>query len=121
MPIIKSAKKRVRVARKATTRNVRTKRNVNMTVKALAVKSSTDNFAKAQSAIDIAVKKGVLHKNKAARKKRQLVVAAKAAGLKVGAKKSTAKKPTTPKAVTKKPTAKKTAAKKSPAKKTSKK
>ena len=62
----------------------------------------------AQSALDNAVKKGVIHKNKAARKKRQLALAAKAAGSKPSASKKTAKSPakkkvtTTKKAATKK-------------------
>jgi len=120
MPIIKSAKKRVRVAHKATVRNSRTKRNVKTAVKSLRAKYSQDGLQKAQSAIDTAVKKGLLHKNKAARKKRQLAAAAKDAGVKLTANKTAAKKPATkkvaPKSVIKKPAAKKPAVKK-PAKK----
>ena len=111
MPIIKSAKKRVRVAHKATVRNSRTKRNVKTAVKSLRTKYNQDNLQKAQSAVDMAVKKGILHKNKAARKKRQLAAAAKAAGLKLTAKKKTPAKPVAKKTV-KKPAPKKTAAKK---------
>lgn len=88
MPIIKSAKKRVRQARKASAVNARTKRVVKSSIKALRTKATEDTFKKAQSAIDVAAKKGVLHKNKAARKKRQLVAAAKAAGFKIGTKKA---------------------------------
>jgi len=126
MPIIKSAKKRVRVTRKATIRNSRTKRNLKTAVKALhtalkgSKKSATSELRKAQSAIDTAAKKNVLHKNKAARKKRQLAKAAKiAAGVtvaagaaKVAAKKSVAKKAP----ASKKPVPKKTAAPKAAAK-----
>lgn len=121
MPIIKSAKKRVRVARKATVRNVKTKRSLKTALKsfhsAVTGSKAGDAHRKAQSAVDKAAKKGVMHKNKAARKKRQLAAAAKAAGHKVTASKSTAKKaPAKAKTV-----AKKTATKKAPAKKTTKK
>lgn len=115
MPIIQSAKKRVRVARKATSRNVRTKRDINLAVKKLTAKPSSDNFAEAQSAIDTAVKKGLIHKNKAARKKRQLATAAKAAGLKITSKKTAPKKTSDSKPKT--ATTKKSPVKKSPSKK----
>lgn len=117
MPIIKSAKKRVRLTKKATVRNTKTKRELRTAIKefntALVTgKDVAGTFSKAQSAIDSAVKKGLMHKNKAARKKRQLTAAAKTAGKKVFVK---AEKPT------KKPTqAKKTAAKKTPPKKPAK-
>lgn len=134
MPIIKSAKKRVRVARKATARNVKTKRTLKTALKAFQAsisggKKTTKTHAKAQSTLDKAGKKGVLHKNKVARKKRQLSVSAKkAAGVtkpkgvkKAVAKKTVAKKPAVKKAAPKKTVAKKPVAKKSPAKKTAKK
>ncbi len=112
MPIIKSAKKRVRVAEKATIRNVKTKRSLKTALKAFQAavtggKKPADAHAQAQSALDKAVKKGVIHKNKAARQKRQL---AKKAGKPTAAAKKTApaKKPT----AAKKPVAKKTPAKK---------
>jgi small subunit ribosomal protein S20 len=113
MPIIKSAKKRVRVARKATARNVKTKRSLKTAVKALhsaltSGKKVVGEHRSAQSAIDRAAKNKVIHKNKAARKKSQLSRAAKAAA---GASKSTAPKKTT----AKKSPAKKPAAKKKPA------
>lgn len=120
MPIIKSAKKRVRVAKKATIRNVKTKRNLKAALKTFhsAVtgggKKASEAHAKAQSALDKAAKKGVMHGNKVARKKRQLAAKAKAAGTKVAGTTTKAKaKPTT--------VVKKTAAKKPAAKKTSKK
>lgn len=111
MPIIKSAKKRVRVAKKATVRNSKTKRSLKGALKSFHAavtggKKSTEAQAKAQSELDKAVKKGIMHKNKAARKKKQLAAAAKATG---GAK----SKKATP--------AKKAPAKKSPAKKPAKK
>jgi small subunit ribosomal protein S20 len=110
MPIIKSAKKRVKTAEKAATRNSKTKRGLKGALKAFhsAVtggnKDAKKLQSKAQSAIDTATKKGVMHKNKAARKKSQVAKAAKAAA---GA---TVKKATKP--VAKKAPAKKTAAKK---------
>ena len=125
MPIIKSAKKRVRVARKATARNVKTKRNLKSALKAFhssltGGKKSTSAHSKAQSALDKAGKKKVLHKNKVARKKRQLAVKAKAAAgvtKSKGVKKAVAKKPATKKAAPKKIVAKKPAVKKKTAKK----
>lgn len=111
MPIIKSAKKRVRVARKATIRNVKTKRSLRAAVKAIFnTKPSASAVQKAQSEVDKAAKKGVMHKNKAARKKRQLATAAKKAGVKPAAK---VKKAVSPKkTVAKKPVSKKAPAKK---------
>lgn len=99
MPIIKSAKKRVRVAKKNAIRNNKTKRTVKGAIKTLTSSFSSKksvsqkDIAKAQSAIDTAVKKGVISKNKAARKKSQLAKQAKASGykLKAAAKKAPAK------------------------------
>jgi small subunit ribosomal protein S20 len=133
MPIIKSAKKRVKVAEKATIRNVKVKRNVRETLKAFTKAlqdGKSDEIAKTQraamSALDIAAKKAVIHKNKAARKKAQLAAQAKAKGVKpskaVAAKKpadktkpaakTTVKAKTTTKKPTSKAPAKKPAAKK---------
>jgi ribosomal protein S20 len=120
MPIIKSAKKRVKVARKATVRNAKTKRSLKASLKAFVGKPTADSHAQAQSSLDKAAKKNVVHKNKVARKKRQLAKAAKAAGVKpTAAKKAPAKKPAAKaakpavkKAPAKKPAAKKTATKK---------
>ncbi len=126
MPIIKSAKKRVRVAHKAAARNVRTKRTIKASVKTFSAKTTAENLSKAQSAIDTAVKKGLIHKNKAARKKQQLAAQAKAAGVKLSKKsakpatKKIAAKPATKKAVAKKPAVKKAPAKKPASKKTTK-
>lgn len=125
MPIIKSAKKRVRVARKATVRNSKTKRSLKTALKSFAAtvtggKKTATTHRKAQSALDKAGKKGVMSKNKVARKKRQLSAAAKkAAGVTkpTHAKTAKVKKPAVKKAApknvaVKKPVAKKTAAKK---------
>jgi len=110
MPIIKSAKKRVKVAQKAAVRNSKTKRGLKGAIKAFHAaitggkKDAKELQSKAQSALDKAAKKGVMHKNKVARKKSQLAKAAKAAGT----AKPAAKKAAAPK----KAPAKKTAAKK---------
>lgn len=135
MPIIKSAKKRVKVAKKATIRNVKTKRSLKAALKnfhaSLTGKGAAEAHAKAQSNLDKAGKKGVMHKNKVARKKKQLAAAAKKAGVKTAgtakavkkaapAKKAapkTAAKKTAAKPAAKKPAAK-AAAKKAPVKKT---
>lgn len=117
MPIIKSAKKRVRVAEKQSIQNSKTKRSLRESVKAFhtslsAKKNTTKAQAEAYSAIDTAVKKGVISKNKAARKKSQLNAASKSAGTtKAGTKKAKSTKTVA------KPAAKKPAAKKAPAKK----
>ena len=85
MPIIKSAKKRVRVSAKAAVRNSKTKRTLKDAVKSFAKaltggKKVSEAHAKAQSELDKAGKKGVMHKNKVDRKKAQAARAAKAAG-----------------------------------------
>lgn len=119
MPIIKSAKKRVKVTKKATVRNAKTKRTLREAVKAfhVAVKGGkpaevAETKAKAESAIDTATKKNVIHKNKGARKKSQLAKVAKATGAKPVAKAKIVKKPVAKKAPAKKPVAKKAPVKK---------
>ncbi len=128
MPIIKSARKRVKVANKAAVRNSKTKRNLKAALKNFQAavasgKKVNEAHNEAQSALDTAAKKNILHKNKVARKKAQLAASAKAAGAKP-AKKTATKKTTakaSPKSPAKKPATKKPAAKKAPAKKTTKK
>ena len=102
MPIIKSAKKRVRQAKKAAVRNSKTRRALRDALKSLQAsidnkdsKKLSDAQKKVQSAIDTAVKKGLIHKNKAARQKKQLAARAKAGGAKISKSpvKPTAKKP----------------------------
>src|SRR5437879_4049416 len=103
MPIIKSAKKRVKISAKARSRNLHTKRDVRDALKAFAKAlqgGKAAEVAKAQaaamSALDTAAKKAVIHKNKAARQKSRLSSQVKAAGIKpskVPAKKAPAKKP----------------------------
>lgn len=119
MPVIKSAKKRVKVTRKATIRNAKTRRTLREAMKdftAALAGGKKDEIAKtekaAMRAIDTAAKKAVIHKNKAARKKSQVAAKAKAAGSKTApkaAKKAAPAKKTAPKkAAAKKPAAKKT-------------
>lgn len=79
MPNIKSAKKRVKVIKTKTLQNKMIKSNLKTVLKAAdaAVDSNADNK---QEAIKVAIKKvdqacakGIYHKNKAARKKAQLM------------------------------------------------
>ena len=113
MPLIKSAKKRVRVASKASVRNAKTKRSLKGALKRFHKVLGGDSQQsvaaqrQAQSALDKAAKKGIIHKNKAARAKRKLAAKAKAAGV------SQTKKVATKKPSTKKPAAKRTATTKS--------
>jgi ribosomal protein S20 len=144
MPIIKSAIKRMRQTAVRRSRNVQTKRELRDALKAFnaAVEKAVadgkadkvmEALSHAYSKLDTAVKKNVLDKNTAARRKATLSKKAKTAGAKPTA---TAKKATTAKApakkvapakkaveaekpakkvAEKKPAAKKPAAKKAPA------
>jgi small subunit ribosomal protein S20 len=119
MPIIKSAKKRVRTTKKATVLNLKTKRGLRSALKSFRTagvakdsKALIESQRKVQSALDKAGKKRVMSKHKVARKQRQLAAQAKALN-------SGSKKATTPTKKTTKAPAKKLAAKK-PVKKTSK-
>ena len=96
MPIIKSAKKRVRTAKKAAIRNSKTKRSVRTALKEFASKPTDKSLINAQSNIDRAAKKGVIHKNKAARLKKRAAAKAKAAGVKPSPAKAKAKPATKP-------------------------
>ncbi|QQS69013.1 30S ribosomal protein S20 [Candidatus Saccharibacteria bacterium] len=121
MPIIKSAKKRVKVATKATVRNSKTKRSLKAAVKAFgSALAATDKkkavkaLDKVQSELDRAAKKGILHKNKVARKKAQAARNARNAGVPAGVKSDKVKATSVKKAfpVKKAAPAKKPAAKK---------
>ena len=123
MPIIKSAVKRAKQTIIRRERNVATKRTLKEAVKAFNAAPSAETLSAAQSAIDTAVKKNILEKNTAARRKALLSRKAKAAGVTLAPAKKAAPK-TAPKAAAKpaaKTTAKavpaKPAAKKAPAKK----
>ncbi len=101
MPIIKSAIKRAKQTVKRRERNVATKRVLKDAVKAFTAKPTATTLSAAQSAIDTAVKKNVLNKNTAARRKAQLSKAAKDAGVKLGGAKKTTAKPAATKAAPK--------------------
>ena len=135
MPVIKSAIKRVRQEKKRKAYNVGVKNSVKAKFKSVkdeiaAGKPKTNaQLVAAIKEIDRAVRKGVINKHAAARRKSRLTksynaVAAKPYGTenpgKAGAKKATAKKPEAMKVAAKKPAAKKPATKKT-AKKTTKK
>lgn len=120
MPVTKSAAKRVRQNLKRHQRNLRLSRSVHRETKALVAaiakhdsQATRQHFQSAQSALDKAVKKGVIHRNKAARQKSQLARRVKDAkakpATKPAAKKATTKKPATAKATPKKTTTKKPA------------
>jgi ribosomal protein S20 len=127
MPIIKSAIKRAKQTIKRRERNVGIKRDIKEATKAFIAKPTAKGLSAAQSEIDTAVKKGLIKKNTAARRKAQLSAVAKKAGVKLETAKKVATK-AAPKAAVKpvtKPAAKtatkkvaaKPAAKKSPVKK----
>lgn len=108
MPIIKSAIKRAKQTLKRRERNISIKKDIKTAVKAFSAEPSAKTLAAAQSEIDTAVKKGLIKKNTAARRKSALSKIAKKAGVTLEAAKKAAAKPAT---------AKKTVAKKAPAKK----
>lgn len=111
MPIIKSAIKRAKQTVARRDRNVATKRALKDATKAFNAKPSAKTLSAAHSAIDTAVKKNVLNKNTAARRKALLAKTAKEAGVKLAAAPKAATEPAT------KAPATKSAAKKAPAKK----
>lgn len=137
MPIIKSAIKRAKQTIVRRERNAETKKTYREAIKAFNLAPSAATLSVAQSAIDTAVKKNVLNKNTASRRKALLSKTAKEAGVTLGGAKKvaakaapktatkTAAKPapkaaaakTTAKPVAKKAPAKKPAAKKPAAKK----
>jgi ribosomal protein S20 len=127
MPIIKSAIKRMRQTVKRRERNVTLKRDIKGAVKAFTNAPSSTSLSAAHSEIDTAVKKGLLKKATAARRKAALSKTAKSAGVTLAAKKKSpavtakkaapakkavAKKTATTKASPKKPAPKKPATKK---------
>lgn len=103
----------MRQTTKRRARNVTAKRNLKTAVKAFLAKPDSKGLSAAQSELDRMVKRNLLPKNTAARRKAQLSRVAKDAGVKPTAAKKAAAKP----AVAKKPAAKKPAAKTTTAKK----
>lgn len=127
MPIIKSAKKAARQSVKRRENNQQIKKTIRAALKEFHNKPTADNMKKVQSEYDKAVKKGLIKKNTASRRKAKLAIFAKAASVKntAAAKKAAApakkaattekKAPATKTAAAKKPAAKKTTAAKKPA------
>ncbi|QJU07172.1 30S ribosomal protein S20 [Candidatus Saccharibacteria bacterium oral taxon 488] len=115
MPIIKSAIKRAKQTLKRRERNIGIKRDIKSAVKAFMAEPSAATLAAAHSELDTAVKKNLLKKNTAARRKSTLSAIAKKAGVKLEVTKKPAAK--TPAKTAAKTTAKSTATKKSAAKK----
>jgi ribosomal protein S20 len=109
MPIIKSAIKRAKQTIKRRDRNVGIKRDIKEATKAFLAKPSAATLSAAHSEIDTAVKKKLLKKNTAARRKANLAKVAKDAGVKLATGKTTTKAPAV------KPAAAKTTAAKAPA------
>lgn len=79
MPIIKSAKKAARQAAKRTAHNQEIKKDIKNALKAFKASPIAENMAKVQSEYDKAVKKGLMKKNTASRRKASLAKIAKAA------------------------------------------
>ncbi len=117
MPIIKSAIKRMKQTAVRRERNVGIKKDIKTATKALAAKPTAVALSKAQSEIDKAVKKGLIKKSTAARRKSNLAKAAKTAGVKLSTTKKATAKPAAVKKPAAKPAAKAAPAKKAPAKK----
>ena len=103
MPIIKSAKKAARQTTKRTAKNIQIKKDIKLALKNFKANPTAENMAKIQSEYDKAVKKGLLKKNTASRRKSALAKISKA----LTEAKKPAKKTTTKKTVAKKPTTKK--------------
>ena len=112
MPIIKSAKKAARQAEKRRGNNQAIKKTIRAALKDFRNKPTAEKMSIVQSEYDKAVKKGLMKKNTAARRKSKLVEFAKAHNVEAS---NNTKKATTAKA---EPVKKATAAKVAPAKKT---
>lgn len=80
MPNIKSAKKRVKVIAAKTLRNKMIKSNLKTVIKAADAAKSPEAVRLAIKKVDQACAKGIMHKNKAARKKSQLAKKLNSAG-----------------------------------------
>ena len=111
MPIIKSAKKAARQAEKRRSNNQAIKKIIRGALKDFRANPTAEKMSVVQSEYDKAVKKGLMKKATASRRKAKLAAFAKANNVKVAASKKAA-----PKAAAK-PAAKPAAEKKAPAKK----
>lgn len=72
MPIIRSAKKQLRQSLKRKTKNAKVRKEYAESIKASLAKPTKKNQSNAYSLIDTAVKKNIIHKNKASRLKKQV-------------------------------------------------
>jgi small subunit ribosomal protein S20 len=72
MPIIKSAKKKLKVDRKRESANKKVKAFINFVIKKAQRKPTEVNVREAFKAIDKGVKKDIFHKNKGSRAKASL-------------------------------------------------
>src|SRR3989344_295418 len=72
MPIIKSAKKRMRQEKKRTEINRAKKLNIKTLIKKTRVSKTAENLTSVFSALDKAVKVGLIHQNRASRLKSRL-------------------------------------------------
>lgn len=72
MPVIKSAKKKLRADRKRTSANKKTESAIDLAIKKVQRKPTPENIRLAFKMIDKTVKKGIFHKNKGARIKSKL-------------------------------------------------
>lgn len=72
MPVIKSAKKKLKVDRKRESANKKAEANIDFVIKKAQAKPTSESIQKAFKAIDKGVKKDIFHKNKASRIKSRL-------------------------------------------------
>lgn len=72
MPILKNAKKALRVSKRKTVINSRTKSRMKTLVDAFKKSPTLEALSSAYSSVDIAVKNNIIKKNKASRVKSQL-------------------------------------------------
>ena len=91
MPIIKSAKKAARQAEKRRSKNTAIKKVIRSVLKDFRNDPSAEKMAIVQSEYDKAVKKGLIKKNTASRRKANLAKFAKEHGVKIEGKKAAAK------------------------------
>lgn len=72
MPITKSAKKKLRKDKKREAENLKLKKAYKKTVKNTKKNPNKKNLSESSKVLDKAAKKGIIHKNKAARLKSRL-------------------------------------------------
>lgn len=72
MPVIRSAKKKLKVDKKRESENKKIKTMIDMVIKKAEKKSTQSNLQQAFKTIDKGIKKNIIHKNKGARIKSRL-------------------------------------------------